>query len=45
MGSILVIHKQYATTDPAADPRPGPTDTSIERATRIKSSTIKKYPG
>jgi hypothetical protein len=27
----LVIFKQYATTDPAADPRPGPTETPILR--------------
>ena len=45
IGSIFVIHKQYATTDPAADPRPGPTETPKSRATLMKSSTIKKYPG
>jgi hypothetical protein len=28
--------KQYATADPAADPRPGPTETSI-RALAMKS--------
>ena len=37
MGSILVIHKQYATTDPAAEPLPGPTETSIFLASAIKS--------
>ena len=42
IGSIFVIHKQYATTDPAADPLPGPTDTFISLAFLIKSSTIKK---
>ena len=42
IGSILVIHKQKATTEPAAEPRPGPTATSIFLASRIKSSTIKK---
>ena len=45
IGSILVIFKQYATTEPAADPRPGPTETPISLAALIKSSTIKKYPG
>ena len=38
--------KQYATTDPAAEPRPGPTITpSSSRAELIKSWTIRKYPG
>ena len=41
-GSISVIFKQYATTEPAAEPRPGPTDTPILRAAEIKSCTIKK---
>ena len=41
-GSIFVIHKQYATTEPAAEPRPGPTETSIFLASAIKSCTIKK---
>ena len=36
---------QKATADPAADPRPGPTDTPISRALEVKSCTIKKYPG
>ena len=45
IGSILVIQRQYATTEPAADPLPGPTETSIFLASLIKSSTIKKYPG
>ena len=45
MGSIFVIHRQYATTDPAAEPLPGPTETFITLAFLIKSSTIKKYHG
>ncbi|MBA7587429.1 hypothetical protein ES708_29458 [subsurface metagenome] len=44
-GSISVILFEYATTDPAADPRPGPTTTSISRAAFKKSWTIRKYPG
>ena len=42
MGSTLVIHKQYAMAEPAAEPRPGPTATPISRALEIKSATIKK---
>ena len=45
IGSILVIPKQYATTEPAADPLPGPTDTPIFFDAEMKSWTIKKYPG
>ena len=44
-GSICVIPRQYATTDPAAEPRPGPILTPNERPTRIKSSTIRKVTG
>ena len=29
IGSICVIPKQYATAEPAAEPRPGPTETPI----------------
>ena len=36
------MSKQYATADPAADPRPGPTDTPILRAAAMKSCTIRK---
>ena len=45
MGSIFVICKQYATAEPAADPRPGPIETPILRPAAIKSCTIRKYPG
>ena len=37
MGSIFVIPVQYATTEPAADPLPGPTETFIFLACLIKS--------
>ena len=43
MGSIFVMPKQYATAEPAAEPRPGPTDTpSSSRAARMKSCTMRK---
>ena len=46
MGSIFVIPKQQATTEPAADPLPGPTITpSSFLAVLMKSCTIKKQPG
>ena len=42
-GSRSVIFRQYATTEPAAEPRPGPTDTSSSsRAARMKSMTMRK---
>ena len=37
MGSTLVMPMQYATAEPAADPRPGPTETPISRAALQKS--------
>ena len=45
IGSIPVIPRAYATTEPAAEPRPGPTETPISLAALMKSWTIKKYPG
>ena len=45
IGSTFVILVQYATTEPAAEPLPGPTETFILLAWAIKSWTIKKYPG
>ena len=36
---------QYATTEPAADPLPGPTETPNFFAIFVISCTIKKYPG
>ena len=34
----------YETTEPAAEPRPGPTRIPCSRAKRIRSHTIRKYP-
>ena len=42
VGSIFVIFKQYATAEPAADPRPGPTEIPSLRAAAIKSCTMRK---
>ena len=42
IGSTFVILVQYATTEPAAEPLPGPTETFIFLACAIKSCTIKK---
>ena len=43
IGSTRVIPSAYATTLPAAEPRPGPTDTpNSSRAARMKSCTIRK---
>ncbi len=41
-GSMSVISMQYATSEPAADPRPGPTGMPCSRAKRMKSQTIMK---
>ena len=43
-GSMFVIPSEYATSAPAADPRPGPTGIPFSRACRMKSHTIRKYP-
>ena len=42
-GSRSVIFKQYETTEPTAEPRPGPTGMSWSRAYLMKSHTIRKY--
>ena len=42
IGSISVIPIQYATTDPAAEPLPGPTLTPNSLALFVISCTIKK---
>ena len=34
----------YATNEPAALPRPGPTGTPLSLAQLIKSATTRKYP-
>ncbi len=36
------MRRQYATSEPAAEPRPGPTETPSARAKRMKSQTIRK---
>ena len=41
-GSILVIPRTNATNDPAPDPLPGPTGTSLSLAHEINSCTIRK---
>ena len=41
-GSMSVIWRQYATIDPAAEPRPGPTAIPESFAYLTKSQTIKK---
>ena len=45
IGSTSVMRMQYATRLPAAEPRPGPTGIPCSRAWRMKSQTIRKYPG
>ena len=42
IGSILVMPRQYATADPAAEPRPGPTEIPFLLAADMKSCTIRK---
>jgi hypothetical protein len=42
MGSRSVIRIEYATSDPAPDPRPGPTGTPRFFAWRMKSQTMRK---
>ncbi len=42
-GSRSVIFRQYATTEPTAEPRPGPTGMSWSRAYLMKSQTMRKY--
>ena len=41
-GSKSVMPRLYATTEPAPEPRPGPTGTPLFLAQLIKSATIKK---
>ena len=40
-----MIVSAQATTDPAPDPRPGPTGIPCCFAHWMKSATIRKYPG
>ena len=44
MGSRSVMVSTHATSEPAPDPRPGPTAMSCSFAHLMKSATIKKYP-
>ncbi len=44
MGSMFVMPNVYDTSDPTADPRPGPTSMPCDFDMLIKSHTIKKYP-
>jgi hypothetical protein len=39
---MSVMPRQYATSDPAAEPRPGPTLTPSRRAKSMKSATMRK---
>ena len=41
-GSTLVMRSEYATSEPAAEPRPGPTGMPRSRAARMKSETMRK---
>ncbi len=45
IGSRLVIPSAYATSDPAAEPRPGPTRMPTFLAWRTRSATTRKYAG
>jgi hypothetical protein len=42
IGSMSVISRQYAASEPAAEPRPGPTETPFRFAKPMKSATIRK---
>ena len=42
IGSMSVMRIEYATSEPAPDPRPGPTGMRCSFAKRMKSHTIKK---
>ena len=44
-GSRSVIVRAQATTEPAPEPRPGPTGIPASLAHLMKSETIRKYPG
>jgi len=43
IGSIFVMPVRYATNEPAADPRPGPTTMPLSFAQFTKSWTMRKY--
>jgi hypothetical protein len=44
IGSRSVMRIEYATIDPAPEPRPGPTGMPLSFACRMKSQTMRKYP-
>ena len=41
-GQTFVMPNEYATIDPAAEPRPGPTGIPRSRAAAMKSCTMRK---
>ncbi|MDF3020845.1 MAG: hypothetical protein K0Q92_2148 [Steroidobacteraceae bacterium] len=41
-GSMSVMPRLKATSEPAPEPRPGPTGTPFSRAQRMKSATMRK---
>jgi hypothetical protein len=41
-GSMSVMRRAQETSEPAAEPRPGPTGIELSRACRMKSQTIRK---
>ena len=43
IGSMSTMRRQYATHDPAALPRPGPTRMPRDFAYRTRSHTTRKY--
>ena len=43
IGSRSVIQSVYATAQPAALPRPGPTRMPLSRACLMRSHTMRKY--
>ena len=42
IGSMSVISSEYAASEPAAEPRPGPTPIPFTFAKWMKSQTIRK---
>ena len=42
IGSISVMSSAYAASEPAVEPRPGPTETPFRFAKLTKSQTIRK---
>ena len=42
IGSTSVMRSEYATSEPAAEPRPGPTPMPLDFENWTKSQTIRK---